>query len=163
MLWGGLCNMAIISQPLVIGTLKHAHDSELLVTWTLKHGHNFKTPWYRDFETCPSFQNSMYMLQVIFIMFSFYLIMIYIEHVPYDCEQFTNQCKVYCLVLGQFIKSPKERNPNYCWPCNELWNCGWWVLLTCWVHQIQVTWMWQLEAWSTMGKGTCREDGGLRW
>jgi hypothetical protein len=23
---------------------------------------------------------------------------IYIEHAPYDCEQFTNQCKVYCLV-----------------------------------------------------------------
>ncbi len=52
-------------------------------------------------------------------MFSFYLIMIYIEHAPYDYERFINQCKVYCLVLRLFIKSPKERNANYCWPCNE--------------------------------------------
>jgi hypothetical protein len=34
---GGLCNMPMISQP--------------LVTWSLKHGHNFKTPCYKDFET----------------------------------------------------------------------------------------------------------------
>jgi hypothetical protein len=70
--------MPIISQPLVTGSLKHviisksfitrtlehAQDSKLLVTWTLKHDHNFKTPYYKDFEMCPSFQNSMYMLQV---------------------------------------------------------------------------------------------------
>jgi hypothetical protein len=35
--------------------------------------------------------------------------MIYIEHPRYDFERFTNQCHVYCLVLGPFIKSRKER------------------------------------------------------
>jgi hypothetical protein len=76
--------MAIISNPLVTRILKHAQDSKLFITWTLKHGYNFKIPC-----TCYKF---------IFIMFSFYLIMIYIEHAPYDYEQVTNQCKVYCFM-----------------------------------------------------------------
>jgi len=80
--------------------------TKLISKRTLKCAHHFKTPC-----TCYKF---------IFIMFSFYFVMIYIEHVPYDCEEFTNQCKVYYLVLGLFIKSPKERSVKCCWPCNEL-------------------------------------------
>ncbi len=112
---------------------------DLLVTWTLKHGHNFKTPCYKDFGTCPwfktlcymdfetwpSFKNSMYTLQV--YIYNVFLLPYNDIYALHDCEWFTNQCKVYCLVSWPFIRSPKERNVNCHWPCKEPWNYEWGV------------------------------------
>jgi hypothetical protein len=41
-------------------------------------------------------------------MFSFYLIMIYIEHAPYDSEWFTNQCKFIVLCHDHLSKTQRK-------------------------------------------------------